>query len=159
MAASMDFDADIDNGWQIVHGTPLQKESIMQWIVLLGRILFSAIFIMGGLGHFSKGAIDYAAGQGVPAAMVLVPLAGIISLLGGLSVLLGYRARIGAWLMVIFLVPVTFLIHRFWGLDNQAVAELQQIMFWKNMALVGAALLIAYFGSGPLSLDKDKRKK
>jgi putative oxidoreductase len=131
-----------------------KRGAFMKWLVLLGRILFSAIFIMGGIGHFSTGAIQYAASQGTPAAAVLVPIAGLLSLLGGLSILLGFRARWGAWLLVIFLVPVTFIIHRFWGIENQAIAELQQIMFWKNMALVGAALLISYFGSGPLSLSK-----
>ena len=78
---------------------------------------------------------------------------GIVSLAGGLSVLLGYRARIGAWLMVLFLVVVTPVMHKFWGLTDPAMAQLQLIMFLKNLLILGAALLITQFGAGPLSLD------
>lgn len=87
-------------------------------------------------------------------AEFLVPAAGILILLGGLSILLGYRARMGAWLIVIFLVPVTLIVHRFWGMSDPVRASLQQVMFLKNLALLGGALIITYFGSGPFSLTK-----
>src|SRR5436309_8025383 len=87
----------------------------MEWVVLAGRVLYSAIFIMAGLGHFSHQEIGYAAQQGVPIAGLLVPLSGVIALAGGLSVLLGYRARAGAWLLALFLVPVTVMMHNFWA--------------------------------------------
>ncbi len=123
-------------------------------LVLLGRILFSAIFIMASFGHFTKGTIAYAAAQGVPYASLLVPLSGLMSLLGGLSILLGFKAKWGAWLIIVFLVPVTFSLHRFWGLSDQGAAGLQQAMFMKNMALLGGAFILAYFGSGPYSLRR-----
>ncbi len=126
----------------------------MKYILLLGRIFYSIIFILSSIGHFSRQSIDFATSRGIPMASILVPLAGILILLGGLSILLGYRARCGAWLIVIFLVPVTLLIHKFWGIDDPMRAGLQQVMFLKNLAMLGAALIIAYFGSGPLSLDK-----
>lgn len=124
----------------------------MQYVVLIGRIFFSAIFILASLGHFSKQMMDYAAMQGVPMAHFLVPLSGIIAFLGGLSVLLGYKAKIGAGLLVIFLVPVTLTMHRFWGISDPMLAGLQQVMFMKNLCMLGGALIITYFGSGPLSL-------
>ena len=71
---------------------------------------------------------------------------------GGLSVLLGFHARLGAWLLVLFLAPVTLTIHRFWGIPDRGAAAMQRIQFIKNSALIGAALLIAYLGSGPYSL-------
>ncbi len=120
---------------------------------LAGRILFSAIFILGALGHFSKQEIGYAAQQGVPLASVAVPLSGVIALAGGLSVLLGYRAKIGAWLLVLFLVPVTLLMHNFWAVKDAMMAQIQQVMFLKNVSMLGGALFIAHAGSGPLSLD------
>lgn len=127
----------------------------MSILVLLGRVLFSSLFIMGSLGHFTKPTVDYAASAGVPFAHILVPLSGILILLGGLSVLLGYKARLGAWLIIIFLIPVTLTMHKFWGLADPGNAQLQQIMFMKNLSLLGAALLITYFGSGPLSIDRE----
>lgn len=87
-------------------------------------------------------------------AMVLCPLAGVLALLGGISILLGYKARIGAWLIVIFLVPVTLVMHDFWNVEDPMAAKLQYIMFMKNLTMVGAALIVAYFGSGPMSLSK-----
>ena len=72
---------------------------------------------------------------------------------GGLSILLGYRAKIGAWLIVVFLLIVTPLMHNFWGLTHPMMAQVQMIMFLKNVSMLGGALLIAQFGAGPLSLD------
>ena len=129
----------------------------MKYLVLLGRILYVAIFIMAAPGHFAAGTIAYAASKGVPMASIAVPLAGIIALAGGLSILLGYRAKWGAWLIVLFLVPVTFMMHNFWAMTDPNAAQMQQIMFMKNISMLGAALMIAHFGSGPLSLDGQKK--
>ncbi len=67
--------------------------------------------------------------------------------------LLGYRARLGAFLLILFLVPVTLVMHKFWGLGDAQEAAMQKVNFMKNTSLVGAALMIIYFGSGPVSLD------
>ncbi len=124
----------------------------MKYLVLLGRILYSSIFVMASFGHFSPQTIAYSAAQGVPFASIAVPLSGIMSLAGGLSLALGYRARWGAWLLVLFLVPVTAMLHNFWAVADPMMAQMQQGMFMKNLAMLGGALFIAYFGSGPLSL-------
>ena len=128
----------------------------MKYLVLLGRVLYAAIFIMAAPNHFSKGTIDYAAAHGVPLAAIAVPLSGVIALVGGLSILIGYRARIGAWLLVLFLVPVTLMMHNFWAITDPMAAMTQRIMFMKNLSMLGAALLISYFGSGPMSMDKSE---
>jgi putative oxidoreductase len=125
----------------------------MKYVVLLGRIMYVAIFLMAAPGHFTAGTIAYSASKGVPLATIMVPLSGVIALLGGLSILLGYKAKIGAWLIVVFLVPVTMIMHNFWAETDPMMAMTQQIMFMKNVTMVGAALMIAYFGTGPLSLD------
>ena len=124
-----------------------------RFIPLVGRVLFSGIFLMTIPAHFSQGYIGYATQQGVPAAGLLVPLSGIIAFAGGLSVALGYKAKIGAWLLVLFLIPVTFMMHAFWAVPDPQMAQMQQVMFMKNVSILGGALLIAYFGPGPLSLD------
>lgn len=126
----------------------------MEYIVLIGRILYSAIFISASLGHFSQEAITYASAKAVPLASVLVPLSGICGFLGGLSILIGFKARYGAWLLVIFLIPVTLMMHGFWKIDDPIEATLQKTLFMKNLSMLGAGLLISYFGSGPMSVDK-----
>src|SRR5881409_3308487 len=105
------------------------------------------------LGHFSPAYIGYAAQQGVPAAGLLVPLSGVIATLGGLSVTFGYKAKIGAWLLVLFLLPVTLKMHNFWAVTDPMMHGMQMAMFMKNVSMLGAALLITHFGAGPLSLD------
>jgi putative oxidoreductase len=124
-------------------------------VIFLGRLLFVLIFLMAGFNHFMKPVIAFAASQGVPMASVLVPLSGVIALLGGLSILLGYRAKVGAWLIVLFLIGVTPL-RKFWGISDPMMQQLQAAMFMKNLAMLGGALLITQFGSGPWSLDSRK---
>ncbi len=126
----------------------------MKYLVLLGRICYAAIFLVAAPGHFTSTTIAYAASHGVPLAAVSVPLSGVIAIVGALSILLGYRARLGAWLIVLFLVPVTLMMHNFWAVADPMAAAMQRVMFLKNLAMLGAALMIAHFGSGPLSLDK-----
>ena len=130
-----------------------QAQGAAAALALIGRIAFVAIFLMTGPLHFTRQLIGYAAQQGVPAAPVLVPIAGLLALAGGLSILLGYRAKIGAWLLVVFLVPVTIMMHNFWAVTDPMMAQIQQAMFMKNLSMLGAALLIAFHGAGPLSLD------
>jgi putative oxidoreductase len=125
-----------------------------KYVLLLGRVLFSAIFILKSFENFSPKMIDHASHMGVMMAPFLVPLAGIIALLGGLSILLGYKARWGAWLLVIFLIPTTLAMHKFWQTQDPFAHMMHHYCFWKNLSMLGAALMITYFGTGPLSLDK-----
>lgn len=141
------------HGSSSLESESLQQGALSSAIVLAGRLLFSLIFIFAASGHFSHQTIAYAAGQGVPLASIAVPISGVLALLGGLSVLLGYRARIGAWLLVLFLVPVTPMMHNFWAAKDPMMAQMQMIMFLKNLSMLGGALLITQFGAGPWSLD------
>ncbi len=121
-------------------------------VVFLGRLLFTVIFVLSGPRHFMSQTIAYAAAQGVPLASIAVPLSGVLALLGGLSVLFGYRAKIGAWLVVLFLIAVTPM-HNFWAVKDPMMAQMQMAMFMKNLSMLGGALLITQLGSGPWSLD------
>lgn len=125
-------------------------------IVFLGRLLFVLIFITSGTFHFTKQAIGYAASKGVPAASIAVPISGALAVVGGLAILLGYRARIGAWLIVLFLVCVTPMMHQYWAVADPMIHQIQFAMFMKNLSMLGGALLITQFGSGPWSLDRGK---
>src|SRR5215831_12685131 len=126
----------------------------MKYLLLSSRILYSAIFLLAAPGHFNAGTIGFAASKGVPMAQVLVPLSGIIMIAGALSVAFGYKIKIGALLLVLFLVPTTFLLHNFWTISDPMARQMDMASFMKNISLIGAALMIMYFGAGPLSLDK-----
>jgi putative oxidoreductase len=95
----------------------------------------------------------FSASQGVPLASIAVPLSGVVAIAGGLSILLGYRAKLGAWLIVLFLIPVTLMLHKFWTVQDPMMAQIQMILFMKNVSMLGGALLISQFGAGPFSLD------
>ena len=122
-------------------------------VVVLGRFLFALIFLMAGANHFNKQTIGYAASQGVALAAIAVPLSGVLAIAGGLSILLGYRAKLGAWLIVLFLVPVSLMMHKFWTVTDPMMAQIQMVLFMKNVSMLGGALLISHFGAGPFSLD------
>jgi putative oxidoreductase len=125
--------------------------------VVTGRILFSLIFILSGLGHFSSQTVAYASQMGLGGASFFVPLSGLMIIAGGLSIALGYYSRYGAAAIIVFLIPTTFIMHRFWGIDDPLMAMNQQSHFMKNLAMIGGALLICYFGAGPVSLDNRNR--
>ena len=125
----------------------------MKYLVPIGRIFFSLIFIMAGFANFSKSTIGYAASQGVPLASIAVPLSGLIAIAGGFSIALGYQTKRGAWLIVLFLIPVTFMMHQFWKVQDPMMSQIQMIMFMKNISMLGGALAFAYFGAGPVSID------
>lgn len=129
-----------------------QPSTLTGAVVFAGRLLFSFIFVFAGLNHFSHQTIGYAAAQGVPLASIAVPLSGVIAIAGGLSILLGYHARIGAWLLVLFLVAVTPM-HNFWAVKDPMMAQMQAAMFLKNLSMLGGALLISQLGAGPWSVD------
>jgi uncharacterized membrane protein YphA (DoxX/SURF4 family) len=116
-------------------------------LFLIGRILFALVFLLSGSTvHLlqARQGIAYARVNRVPAPEVLVPLSGLIAVLGALSVMLGIWADLGALLLAGFLLPVAFFMHAFWReTDEQAKAN-QMAHFMKNMAIAGGALVLFY---------------
>ena len=131
----------------------------MRMLFPIARIMFSLIFITAAPRHFSNEGIGHAVSLGVPFAHLLVPLSGIMAIVGGLSVALGYKARWGAWVLVAFLVPVTCMMHAYWKQSDPAAVHVQQAMFAKNLSMLGAALLITQFGAGRISIDDLKKDR
>ena len=129
----------------------------MRMLFPIARIMFSLIFIIAAPRHFSSEGIGHAVSLGVPFAHLLVPLSGIMAIVGALSVALGYKARWGAWVLVAFLVPVTWMMHAYWKQSDPVAFHVQQAMFAKNLSMLGAALLITQFGAGRLSIDDLKK--
>ncbi len=109
---------------------------------LIGRILVGLYYIMSGYNHFSKREMTagYAKSKGVPMPRIAVPLTGLLLLAGGLSLLLGIYPYIGVALIVIFLVPVTLIMHNFWAVPKEQKMS-DMINFMKNVALIGSTLM------------------
>jgi len=126
----------------------------MDFVWLAGRLLISLVFIMSGISHLKNLGFttQAAASSGVPAPKLLALLASLFSLLGGLGVALGFRADIGAILLLLFLVPVTLTMHPFWKYSDPMESANHKAHFMKNVALIGAALFILHAGPGPFSL-------
>jgi putative oxidoreductase len=118
-------------------------------IPLIARIFLSAIFLKSALGKIMDpaGTQQFMASYGMPFTGLFLIGAIVLELAGGLSVLIGYKARWGAALLVIFLIPTTLIFH------TKFSDAVQMIMFMKNLAIVGGLLMVAYFGAGPVSLD------
>jgi len=116
----------------------------MSLIVLLGRILFSALFLYSAVGHLTQTNMmaGYAQSRGVPQARLAVLGTGVMLVAGGLSVLLGIWADLGALILFVFLASTAVLIHGFWR-DSGEARMTEQVQFFKDTALAGAALMIA----------------
>jgi putative oxidoreductase len=124
---------------------------------LVGRVLLALIFIIAGFGKITGfgGTVGYMQAYHMPMAQVLAVIAIIIELGGGLMVAVGWKARWGAAALFIFVLVASFVFHAFWAVPADQ-AQLQNIMFMKNLAIMGGMLYIIVHGSGPLSVDKNR---
>jgi putative oxidoreductase len=116
----------------------------MSLLVLIGRILFVGVFLTSGVAHLTKTKMmaGYAQSKGVPQAWLATVAGGVLLLAGAISVLLGIWADLGAILLAIFLIPTAVLIHGFWREQGEARMN-EQVQFFKDLGLAGAALMIA----------------
>jgi len=118
-------------------------------------MLLASIFLMSAVGnkipHFSAVA-NVMESVGIPAPQLMLVGAIVFLLVGSVSVASGYHARIGASLLLVFLVLATYYFHPFWKLEGQAQQE-QMIQFLKNLSMIGAMLFVIANGSGALSAD------
>ncbi len=125
-------------------------------IHVVGRVLFSMMFIMSGINHLMKlnDMSAYAKSKGVPAPKALTAASGLMIMVGGVLVLLGWHRFIGAGLIVIFLFPTAMIMHAFWKETDPAARMNEMAHFMKDMAMAGAALLIAFYSGSawPMSL-------
>lgn len=121
--------------------------NLQTWTSLIGRIFLSAIFIKSGIGKIfgATGTQQYMESSGVP-GWLLVPTI-LVLLIGSISVLVGYKARYGALLLVGFLIPATLIFH------NVFIDPSQEIAFMKNLGLMGGLLMVTAFGPGLISFD------
>src|SRR5262245_55639301 len=121
----------------------------MDVIVLIGRILFVFVFLTSGYAHFAQRNMmaPYAASRGVPMAMPATLAGGVLLVAGGLSVLFGVWADLGALLLFIFLVPTAILMHGFWKETDATAKMTEMVQFSKDLGLAGASLMLFAFFS------------
>ena len=123
--------------------------------LLIGRIIAGGFFLMNGVNHFAKLNVmaGYAKSKGTFAPALSVGGTGVILLLGGASLLLGYHPTIGAALLVVFLLGVSFSIHNFWAIQEPQAKMMEMANFMKNMGLLGLVLMtVAIPRPWPMSL-------
>ncbi|WP_067719752.1 DoxX family protein [Nocardia yamanashiensis] len=119
----------------------------MDVLVLIGRVLFVLLFLSSGFGHIAQAdaMAQYAKFKGVPMPKPAVLASGVLLIAGGLSVLLGVWADLGALLLFVFLLPTAFLMHAFWKETDPQAKQTEMIQFNKDLALAGAALMLFAF--------------
>ena len=134
------------------------KEMTMRVLFLVGRILLGGFFLGAGVNHFihHSAMAHMVAAAGYPFAELAVIGSGTLVFLGGTSILLGAWPRIGAWLIVIFLVFVTPLVNNFWADTNnpqQFADDLNN--FTKNVGLLGGVMMSLFIQQPwPYSIDE-----
>jgi len=130
-------------------------ETVTRYTPALGRMLLSALFLSSGFAKITgfTATAGWIAAKGLPLPELLLVGAIIVEILGGLAVLLGFRARLGALALAGFTIAAGVLFHNYWSVTDPAQAYVEQIMFWKNLAIAGGLLLVARHGAGALSLD------
>jgi putative oxidoreductase len=124
-------------------------------VAVLGRILLCTIFLLSAVGNdipnFSAMTVLMAK-VGIPAPQFMLVGAIAFLIAGSLAIILGYKARWGAALLLVFLAMASYFFHNFWALTGPEQQQ-QMIEFMKNLALIGAMLLVIANGTGPMSLD------
>ncbi len=131
------------------------NETLNKFGPLAGRILMAVIFLLSGIGKIGNfaGTAAYMAHQGVPLTELALVITIIVEVGGAALLILGWKVRLVAGVLFLWMIPVTLMFHNFWAApaDQQMI---QQIMFLKNLAMMGGFLYVMAFGAGPYSLDR-----
>lgn len=132
---------------------------IQKYAPLAGRVLIALLFVPAGFSKITgfAGAVGYISSVSLPFPQVLAVGAIAVELLGGLALLVGFQARIAALAIAAFTLAAAVLFHNFWAVP-EAQVMMQQINFFKNVAISGGLLFIAAYGPGPVSFDNRARQ-
>lgn len=126
-------------------------------VFLIGRIILGVYYLFNASNHFLRLEMmsGYTASKGVPAPELFVVVTGALLLVGGLSILLGIRPAVGVIALVLFFLPVSFIMHNFWAVQDPMAKTIEMVNFTKNIALMGSALMfLAITTPWPFSLGR-----
>jgi putative oxidoreductase len=117
-------------------------------------VLLALMFVLAGFSKLGNiaGTAGYIASAGLPVATVLAVAVGLLEVVGGLALAVGFHARWAALALGLFTILATLLFHKFWAVPA-AQQSVQQLMFMKNLAVSGGMFMVAALGAGPLSID------
>ena len=123
-------------------------------LALIGRLLFALLFLPAGISKIGgfAGTVGYIGSKGLPMAELGAVIAIVVEVGGALALIAGFGTRIAAVVLAAFTLVATFFFHNFWGVPVDQ-AMMQQLMFYKNIAVVGGLLVLAAHGAGAWSLD------
>jgi putative oxidoreductase len=122
--------------------------------ILIARVLLALMFVLAGFGKLAglEGTAGYIASKGLPLPMVLAVAVGLLEVVAGVMLIVGWQARWAALALAAFTLLATVLFHNYWAMPAEQ-QMMQQLMFMKNLSVVGGLLAIFGFGAGTLSLD------
>lgn len=122
---------------------------------LVARLLLASIFILAGFSKITgfEGTVGYIAAYGLPMASVLAVLTIGLEIVAGLALLVGYQARVAAFLLGGFTILAALIFHAFWSVPADQ-AYMQQLMFMKNLSIAGGLFMVTALGAGAWSLDQ-----
>lgn len=127
---------------------------LCSFLMFFARLCIAAIFILAGVSKFMN--FDETATYMASKGLTMIPLflfgAATIEILGGLSLVFGYKTRLGAAVLLLFLIPTTLIFHDFWNVGGADRAA-QQIEFLKNLAIFGGLLYVLSVGPGGCACD------
>jgi putative oxidoreductase len=131
--------------------------AIEKFAPLLGRILIALLYIPAGINKIGgfQGTVGYIASKGLPLPQVAAAGTIVVEVAVAAALLVGFKARYAALVLAAFTLVAAVIFHNFWAVPAEQVM-MQQIQFFKNLAIVGGLLFVAAFGAGPLSLDNRK---
>jgi putative oxidoreductase len=123
-------------------------------VALVARILLALMFVLAGFSKFGNlgGTASYIGSQGLPLPMLLAIATALLEVVGGLAIIVGYRARIVGFVLALFTLLAALLFHNYWAMPAEQ-QMIQQLMFMKNLAIVGGLLFVFSLGAGPASVD------
>jgi len=123
---------------------------------LVGRVLLAFMFVYSGFGKIGgfEGTAANIASKNLPLPAIATTIAIVVEFVGGLMVVVGWKARWAALAVAVFTFFASIFFHNFWAMADAAAARTNMIMFMKNVAVIGGLLLVYAFGPGRLSLDR-----
>ena len=132
--------------------------SLQNPLSLAGRLLLALLFVPAGIGKIGgfAGTAGYIAAKGLPLPELGAAIAIVVEVVGGLALLAGFGTRLAALLLALFTLVATFIFHAYWGLPADQ-SFVQQLMFNKNIAVVGGLLVLAAHGAGAWSVDAKRQ--
>jgi putative oxidoreductase len=124
---------------------------------LIGRLLLAAVFLPAGLSKLSgfEGTVGYIASVGLPLPTVAAVVALVVEILGAIALVVGFQTRIAAAVLAVFTLVASVFFHAFWAAAPEQ-AFIQQLMFFKNIGLIGGLLVLVSSGAGAWSIDAKK---